>query len=156
MLLSMSPWRPCSCAALVIALAYPCFGAKKRDWQPGKVLDADVYEYQTQSGSHTGGRVDGKGNVGLDTTNSTETVKQTRYVIIGGSYRYVVEETNASSDWGPDHALITRRLRRRCHLIVGDSIQFAEDRTTLRLIDADGRECKLEVLRQERISSPAK
>lgn len=139
-------------AALFVTISPMGSSATKRARQPGKVLDADAYEYQTQSGSVTHGTISDTGSVDLRTRSSVGTVKQSQFIIVGNTYRYVVEEIVPHASGG----LLTQAIARRksCRLIIGATIQFAEDRTTLHVIDADRHECRMEILRQERITQP--
>jgi hypothetical protein len=36
--------------------------------------------------------------------------------------------------------------------VIGDDVQYAQDGGVLHVIDADGKECKVEVVRQECVS----
>jgi hypothetical protein len=38
-----------------------------------------------------------------------------------------------------------------CRFIVGDPIRYQPDKKTMQVIDADGKECKMEIVRQERV-----
>jgi hypothetical protein len=57
-------------------------------------------------------------------------------VIHGGDYLYTARQVMGR--------------RSSCRLIVGDDIKYAQDKRALYVVDADGKECKLEIVRQER------
>jgi hypothetical protein len=39
---------------------------------------------------------------------------------------------------------------KRCRYIVGDEIKYAQEKSILYVIDADGHECKVQIMKQER------
>ena len=64
----------------------------------------------------------------------TTTLTTTELDIISPEYIYTVQDMKT----------------RRCRYIVGDEIKYAQDKSILYLIDADGHECKAQVMKQER------
>jgi hypothetical protein len=94
--------------------------------------------------------------VDATTSVSESTEGHTRhfgYVIKGQQYTYSVDEISAS----PTHSgLLTRALDapHHCRLIVGDPVKYAQKKSTVYVVDADAKECKLELIRQERTSGP--
>jgi len=109
--------------------------AKDHEWQIGKVADLQADRQPT-----TGKPL------------NHVTVKEAQVRIVGKDYEYLAYDgTSAQS------GLLTRGIANRkhgCRFIVNDDVKYAQEKSALYVIDADGKECKLDVLRQERI--PAK
>jgi hypothetical protein len=81
-------------------------------------------------------------------------MREFAYKVQGEQFTYVVEQTTIR----PAGGLLTRGIaaRRHCRLIVGESVKYAQRKSAFYVIDADGKECKLEVIRQEqRTAIPA-
>jgi hypothetical protein len=65
-------------------------------------------------------------------------------VLVSGEFVYTVDRVHKGS--------LEASL---CRFIVGDDVKYRQDKSRLHLIDADGKECTGEIVRQERFSSPA-
>lgn len=126
----------------LILLAIPVLifaGSKKPDptWLVGKVLDSNMYK--TRSG------------VGA-TAEETPTIRDTQLVIAGTDFSFVIEDSRASGATGSLIGLTVRVVSNKhhgCRFIVGDDIKYWQEKSTLHVLDADGKECKAEILRQE-------
>ncbi len=107
------------------------------DWKTGKVLDSAA----------------AKTYVDVDAKMA---MRDTDLMIRGDEYSYVVEDTvMKNGSINPAHKIITRSLTNRkhgCRFVISDDVKYYQDKTTLHVIDADGKECKLDVLRQERLA----
>jgi len=103
-----------------------------RQWQIGKILDAQ--------GSHsprTGPPL------------NSVTIKSTQLRIVGEDYEYLVDDTTSAQS-----GLLTRSIanrKRGCRFVVGDEVKYAQEKDKMYVLDADGKECKLDILRQERV-----
>jgi hypothetical protein len=60
------------------------------------------------------------------------TVRDTELLIVGRDYAYVVSDHN-------------------CHVIAGKDIRYLDEKGKLTILDVDGRECNLDIVRQERL-----
>ncbi len=64
-----------------------------------------------------------------------------------------MEDTRISGGHGlvaiTSHAIAKRK--HGCRFIVGDEVKFWQEKAVLHVVDADGKECKLDILRQERL-----
>jgi hypothetical protein len=125
--------------ALALLVAAPMFAYKKpdHDWKTGKVLDSAAAKTYVEAGAKL-------------------SMRDTDLMIRGDEYSYVVEDTvMKNGSVNPAHGIITRSLANRkhgCRFVIADDVKYYQDKTTLHVIDADGKECKLEVLRQERLA----
>lgn len=130
-------------------------------WEVGKVLDAS----QMKSTVETGGTINATsttvGSVAQSTgrvdTQST-TVTTTNLVILGSAYAYTISDTRAQDSLVPHagmvHTAIIQAVGNRhhgCRFVVNDDVRFYQDKNTLHVIDADGKECKTDIIRQERV-----
>jgi hypothetical protein len=48
---------------------------------------------------------------------------------------------------------IESRQRRQCRFIIPDEVKYKQNKSQIHLIDADGKECIGDLVRQERIAS---
>jgi hypothetical protein len=133
-------------ALLFITMLGPLSAAEKaRDWKIGKVLDsASDKSVDPTSINPNNGRV---GNV---------YTKSTTLIIQGDDYAYTIEDVKQKTDSLRAHSLIGVALANRkhgCRFIVNEEVEYAQeekDKTHLYVLDADGKQCKLEILRQEK------
>jgi hypothetical protein len=137
------------------------FAAKKdRDWKTGKVADSAMssgeYTRGATTTATTTGTVSpdyGAGSIVHGTTTATTTVRRVKVdtnnlIILGDDYTYTVQDSTRHGG-----GLLTTALANRkhgCRFIVGDEIKYAQDKHRLHVLDADGKECRLDVVRQER------
>jgi hypothetical protein len=124
---------------LVLALATSALCAKKdRDWKTGKVLDSQLAK--TRAGIAA-------------TAETTPTIRDTQLMIVGKEFAYVIEDSRVSGSTSLI-GLTARTISNRhhgCRFIVGDDIKYYQQKAVLHILDTDGKECKAEVLRQERL-----
>jgi hypothetical protein len=116
---------------VAILLASGLMTAKERNWQTGKVLDSAPYApTQIQQGHAT--------------------VKENHVVIEGVDYTYTIndETVRQPGTISFDHA-------HGCRYIVGEEIQYATEKRLMYVRDVDCKECKVEILRQEKLPAPA-
>ncbi len=133
---------------------------KERDWKTGKVADsaASSREYTTGASTTatTTGTVSpdyGSGSTVNATTTATTRVRHVEVdtnslLIVGADYIYTVQDSTRHGG-----GLLTAALANRkhgCRFIVGDEIKYSQEKSRLYVLDADGKECKLEIARQER------
>jgi len=165
--------------ALLTAIAASSALAAKKDlaWKTGKVLDSQAAKTYFQSGATTNGSSDTTasgsavtyGNIttssaAAHTNSSAETqihhmaIQSTQLLIVGNEYAYLVNDDVEKAVGSPLRGSLSRAIANRkhgCRYIVGDSIQYAQEKNNLWVTDGDGKKCKLEIVRQERLASAA-
>jgi len=156
----------------------PALAADKKpqhDWKTGKVLDSRLAKLSVpvgattnssstavtsgQSTSTTVGSTTDTTSTAItsgETTSSTQiafaNIRDNQLVILGNEFAYVVEDTRVSGGTVLGAAVQAIKNRKHgCRFIVGDDVKFWQDKAILHVIDADGKECKVDILRQERL-----
>jgi len=127
---------------------------KGADWITGKILDSNAVRTY----------VDSSATANITATSSTTSVGQarirtmaiqeTQLLVAGKEYAYLINDPVAKPVGLRTHGIVTRKIMNHghgCRFIVGDDIKYYQDKSTLHVIDADGKECKLDILRQERL-----
>lgn len=140
---------------------------KARDWKLGRVLDSTSSKTMLATGASTSttGSAHATGTsygttataTGQSQQTSTTvihhmTVRDTELLIVGADYAYVIEDPYATS--GP---LLRRAITNRkhgCRFIIGEDIKYVQDKGKLIVLDPDGKECKLDIVKQERVQRP--
>ena len=154
---------------LLLAIAVFAFAAKQRDWKTGRVTDAESYRRTYASGgtsqSTTTGTVGpdyGAGSTVSATTSTTNRVEHTQVrtslvLIVGERYVYYVEDSTTrggptEGSYGAGYQLgrMMRNRKHGCRFVVGEDVKYAQEKGTLYVVDADGKECSLGILRQEK------
>ena len=153
--------------SVLVTLIFPLmiFAAKKdRDWKMGKVADSSMstseYTRGTTTTANTNGTISpdyGAGSTVHATTTANTTVRHVEVdtnhvVIIGTDFIYWVQDPTQHGR-GPIGTAIVNR-KHGCRFIVGENIKYDQDRRSLYVLDADGKQCKLEIVRQERPEPP--
>ena len=122
--------------------ASPAVYAKKlTEWKTGKVLDSQAAKTRAGVGA---------------TAEATPTIRDTQLMILGDDFAYVIEDSRASGATSL-LGLTARTISNRhhgCRFIVGDNVKYSQQKAILHILDVDGKQCKAEVLRQERLKSP--
>jgi hypothetical protein len=123
---------------LVVTVGSAFCAKNERDWKTGKVLDSQAV----------------KTRVGIaDTGAAIPTIRDTDLMVLGDEFAYVIEDTRVSGKTsliGLTERAISNR-HHGCRFIVGDNVKYYQEKATLHILDPDGKECKVEVLRQERL-----
>src|ERR1700722_846628 len=121
--------------ALAILLTSCLEAAKKdRDWKTGKLTDSQTVN--TGTVVHDPGVFAGPAPP-LPTRAVTVTTAELQ--ITGVDYSYVVRSAGSNG----------LLIRRPCRYIVGDDIKYVQEKLVMFLIDADGTECRAQVMQQE-------
>jgi hypothetical protein len=133
---------------------------KERDWKIGRVADSAVSSREYTRGATTTATTTGTvspdygaGSTVNANTTATTTVRHVEVdtnslIVVGADYIYTVQDSTQRGG-----GLLTTALANRkhgCRFVVGDEIKYAQDRRKLYVLDADGRECGLDIVRQER------
>ena len=130
---------------------------KEPDWKTGKVLNSATAKTYVPAGATTNTTVTATGNTAdatSRTTIQTMAIRDTQLVIVSDEFAYVIEDTRTQGGFTNVHSAVINAVSGRhhgCRFIVGDDVKFYQDKAILHVIDADGKECKTEVLRQERL-----
>jgi hypothetical protein len=115
-------------------------GKQQPEWQTGKIADASSVSSYIQT-----------------STNRPTTIHDAQVVIIGSEYAYVINDSTSRSPLiGGGQSPVVRAIANRgkgCRYIVGDPIKYWQEKDKLHVRDADGKECKLDIIRQERLSA---
>lgn len=151
---------------LVFAMSIPLLAAKKPEpqWSTGRVLDSRLAKSSVPVGSTTSttSTATATGSEGVSTASGQSTsstsvdfanIRDNQLVILGSEFGYIVEDTRISGGHGlvsvTAHAIANRK--HGCRFIVGDDVKYWQEKATLHVLDADGKECKVDILRQERL-----
>jgi hypothetical protein len=124
--------------ALVASSALSAKKVAAKSWRTGKVLDSQAAK--TRAGIAA-------------TAEATPTIRDTQLMILGDEFAYVIEDSRVSgrtSLIGLTERAVSNR-HHGCRFIVGDDVKYYQEKGTLHILDTDGKECKAEVLRQERL-----
>jgi len=125
---------------LAVSLSQPLPAGEKKSlaWKTGKVLDSAAAKTYVEPGAKLA-------------------MRDTDLMIRGDEYSYVVEDTvMKNGSINPAHGIITRSIANRkhgCRFVIGDDVKYYQDKMLLHVIDADGKECKVDILRQERLAA---
>jgi hypothetical protein len=132
-------------ALLGLTLGMHCWaGAKpKPTWNTGMVLDS------TSSRTY------------MPTGATTQVIQETQLRIAGLEYEYVVNDPLIKIVGNPLDGSVDESLARSaanrwhgCRFIVGGNALYWQEGAKLHVLDEDGKECKLDIVRQERIKKP--
>ena len=135
---------------LLVVLPALLFGAKHQDWKTGKVLDSATAKTYVPAGATTNTTATGSSQ----TTIQSMSVRNTQLLIVSDEFAYLVNDTRTQGGFSTFHGAVISAISNRhhgCRFIVGDNLKFYQDKALLHVIDTDGKECKVEVLRQERL-----
>jgi hypothetical protein len=134
-----------ACAAVLIVLlpAAALSAEKARNWQTGKVLDTERSSYfaGTVGSGNTTGTAQTNGNYGTyqGQTNTSQTavyrVYQT-FAIEGDTHAYVAQER------------LRWKWSKPANLTVNAPVKFAIEKRKLFVIDDDGKEHEMEIIKQ--------
>lgn len=121
-------------AALVLTLALPALAGKKPAivWQSGIVVDSQASPAAVLR------------NHPVVETISTVSGREFLYTI---SDPVDKDEVDVKGWLGAG----SRNHWKDCRYIVGDKILYVQEGRTLHILDVDGKECKLDIIRQERV-----
>jgi hypothetical protein len=105
----------------------------------------------------------GSGSVNATTRSreSSETqihgmaLQETELLIVNKDFLFVVSDVaeKGSGLYGSLSRAIYNR-KHGCHIIVNDPIDFYQEKTNVYVLDVDGKECKMDLIRQERVTKP--
>jgi hypothetical protein len=110
---------------------------KGRAWKIAKVLDSAT----------------AKGFVENGAVIPVMTLRETELLLLSDQFAYIVSDTRSQVNSNMTTSVVRAIANRHhgCHYIVNDNIQFYQEKAILHVIDADGKDCKTDVLRQERL-----
>ena len=144
-----------------LAFSVLAFAAQKeRDWKIGRMASSATTSREYMKGATTTATTTGTvspdygaGSTVHANTTATTTVRHVevdtnKLLVVGADYLYTVQDSTRRGG-----GLLTTALANRkhgCRFVVGDEIKYAQDKRILYALDADGKECKLDIVRQER------
>jgi hypothetical protein len=156
-------------------LASAFAGHKDRDWKTAHVLDSTVSLQRYVTGATTqtngssttfgeanatavtaGGFTTANGTSAATTTGSSTsttrlesvTIQASELVLVSDGFLYIVQDERRRG--GPLLETMIANHRHGCRFVVGDDVKYAQEKGSLWVLDADGKECKVAILRQER------
>lgn len=125
-------------SALVHAESKP-----KPQWSTGRVTDIqDGPSTYVETGAS---RPNYDGGVAKHSTVSE--VRSMRVLLAGDVFNFTVDGVSRSIELG--------FARKNCRFIVGDDVRYRDEKDKMHIVDADGKDCEGQIVRQERISAPA-
>lgn len=132
--------------ATIMALAFVAMAATGKqppEWKTGKVVDSSSANTYIQT-----------------STDRPLTIHESQVAIIGAEYAYVINDSTSKESIAlGDHvgrAALNRAIVNRgkgCRYIIGDPISYWQEKDKLHVRDADGKQCKVEIVRQERLAA---
>jgi len=164
-------------AFTLIVLAIASSGeAKDRDWKLGLVLDSKSSQTTLATGATTNttgtvtataqttGTATTAGGTTFGNTTTTAggeyqqtsvtvvhhmTIRDTELVIVGQDYAYVIDDPVATS--GPLLRKAIANHKHGCRFIIGEDIKYVQEKGKLIVSDTDGKQCDLDIVRQEKV-----
>jgi len=136
---------------LVAIAAIPLLAAKEREWKTAHVLDSRsrISSYVTGSTTNTSGAPD------MSRTDLERvTVKASELLLAGEGYFYVIEDQRMQAGSPLTKALANRK--HGCRFVVGEDVKYAQEKGDLWVLDEDGKECKVTILKQQKRDADAK
>jgi hypothetical protein len=86
------------------------------------------------------------------------TINDTQLLIVADDFLYVVNDSVEKGIGLGLNGSLARAIANRkhgCHVIIGDPVEYSQEKATLMVKDVDGKVCKMEIVRQERVAAPA-
>jgi hypothetical protein len=147
-------------------------GTKQRDWKVGRVMDSTMSNtihaigtvtntsgtatasgFGTASTAGTGTTVmSGTATASGQSTSSTAireiAVQSNELLIVADKYLYVVQDSKTYIRGALLRNAIVNR-KHGCRFVVGEDINYAQEKGDLWVLDPDGKECKVPILRQQ-------
>ncbi len=112
---------------------------KGHDWKIGRVVDS----FTAKNYFVNGGLVE-------------MTIRDTELAIVGNGFAYILRDFRVQGGGTPPpipHVIIQTISNRHhgCRFIVNDDVPFYQSKSVLHVMDADSKECTVDILRQERL-----
>jgi hypothetical protein len=164
----------------ILFIPFCLLAGSKHSWKTGKLLDSQSAKTYIQTGASTESAASGTaftngtvtdsgfGNASYSgatmatATGNAETqihsmaIQSTQLMIIGDEYVYVVEDNVEKAVGSALRGSLARAIANRkhgCRYVVGDPIDYAQEKSHLYVRDDDGKECKLDIVRQARLQT---
>jgi hypothetical protein len=115
--------------ALLLLLALSTLDAEKKPWSTGKIIDS-----QSEA-------------------NRSLKNDKTLVMIQGDQFLYTVSDDKVKGNGSLIGAAVAHAANsgHGCRFIVNDQVQYLQEKDKIQVIDADGKTCKMRVIRQERL-----
>jgi len=128
---------------LLIIASLTLAAADHHVWHTGRVVDTQASKSSAYSGASTDSWIPGS----TTTTIQRTTIRDTDVTIVGTEYMYVAEDSDATT---PGTIKVLNR-KHGCQYIIGEDIRYVQEKSKLLVLDANGKQCKLDIVRQERV-----
>lgn len=126
--------------AMVLLAVVPLTAGKERDWQTGKVLDSQRQRYfaGTVGNGSTNGIVRDSGTYSGQTNTSSTAIYRVfeTFVIEGDKYVYLAQER------------LRWRWSKAANVTVNGPVKYAVEKRKLFIMDEDGKEHEMEVVKK--------
>jgi hypothetical protein len=153
-------------SSLVIALCLVAVRSQaadhhqERNWESGKLLDSRTSRESVETGASTTGTITdggpGSSNVTLRTRIEHMNIKSTELLLVGKEFAFILNHSTFRT-WDGKPGLVmwsaVASLKHGCRFVIGDDVQYSQDKGKLYVVDADGKTCKLDIVRQERLTN---
>jgi len=141
-------------AILLLGTCCPVSAADKHDWKAGRVLDSEVVNGYFQTGSTTLSPASARASQQTDTHHKE--LRSSELLILGDEYAYVIEERVEKGEqegtfYYDSLGRAVRIGKHGCRYFVNDWISYAHEGNKLYVNDVNGKTCKLDIVRQERL-----
>ena len=93
------------------------------------------------------------GHATSTTTIQRVSIQTNELLLDGEGYFYIIQDGRVKS--GPILPRAIANIKHGCRYVVGEDIEYSQDKGYLWVLDADGKECKVEILRQEKKQATA-
>ena len=88
------------------------------------------------------------GNSTSTTRLQNVTIQSNELLLVTDEFLYIIRDERRRG--GPLLATAIANRHHGCRFIVGDDVKYSQEKGDLWVLDADGKECKVPILRQER------
>jgi hypothetical protein len=105
-----------------------------------------------QSSTAMSGTATARGQSSSSTAIRRVAVQTNELVIAADRYLYVIEDSRTYMPRAPLMNVLANR-KRGCRFVVGEDVEYAQEKGYLWVLDPDGRECKIPIRRQQ-VTSP--
>ncbi len=110
-------------------------------WKTAKVLDSQAVKERAGT---------------VDAAAITSAIRDADLILVSDDFIYVIEDRRVGGNtslFGVTARAVSNR-HHGCRFIIADDIRYWQEKAFLHVRDADGKECRVEIKRQERLQPP--